>query len=67
MRCLKTISIRPLFCFPLTSTGQSSDIESIRPSTGQPAADVLGFHDLLGNQTFVGGITNKRPDSQSTW
>ncbi len=67
MRYLKTISILSLFCFPVTSIGQSSNIESIRPRTGQPAADVLGSHDLWGNPTFIGGITNKGPDSQSTW
>lgn len=37
------------------------------PVTGQPAADVLASEDLWGNPTFIGGITNKGPDSGSVW
>ena len=35
--------------------------------TGQPAADVLASEDIWGNPTFIGGITNKGPDSSSVW
>ena len=37
------------------------------PVTGQPAADVLASDDMWGNPTFIGGITNKGPDSGSVW
>ena len=37
------------------------------PVTGQPAADVLASEDLWGNPTFIGGITNRGPDSGSVW
>ena len=37
------------------------------PVTAQPAADVLASHDLWGNPTFIGGITNGGPDSGSVW
>ena len=37
------------------------------PVTGQPAADVLASEDLWGNPTFIGGITNRGPDSSSVW
>lgn len=37
------------------------------PVDGQPAADVLASEDLWGNPTFIGGITNKGPDSGSVW
>ena len=37
------------------------------PVSGQPAADVLASEDLWGNPTFIGGITNKGPDSSSVW
>ena len=67
MRYIKEISLISLLSFSAISVGQSNDAETIRPRTGQPAADVLGSHDLWGNPTFIGGITNKGPDSQSTW
>jgi hypothetical protein len=37
------------------------------PVDGQPAADVLASEDLWGNPTFIGGVTNKGPDSGSVW
>ncbi len=37
------------------------------PVNGQPAADVLASEDVWGNPTFIGGITNKGPDSGSVW
>lgn len=37
------------------------------PVSGQPAADVLASEDQWGNPTFIGGITNKGPDSGSVW
>ena len=37
------------------------------PVSGIPAADVLASEDLWGNPTFIGGITNKGPDSGSVW
>ena len=37
------------------------------PVTGKPAADVLASEDLWGYPTFIGGITNKGPDSGSVW
>jgi len=46
---------------------QSDRVEEFAPRTGQPAADVLGSFDIWGNPTFIGGITNKGPDSQSVW
>jgi hypothetical protein len=67
MRYLKEITLISLLTLPVIGVGQSSDTDTIRPSTGQPAADVLGSHDLWGNPTFIGGITNKGPDSESTW
>jgi hypothetical protein len=41
--------------------------ENFTPMDGIPAADVLGSHDIWDNPTFIGGITNKGPDSQSVW
>jgi hypothetical protein len=37
------------------------------PVDGQPAADVLASEDLWGNPTFIGGVTNRGPDSGSVW
>ena len=34
---------------------------------GQPAADVLASEDIWGNPTFIGGVTNKGPESGSVW
>jgi hypothetical protein len=34
---------------------------------GQPASDALGQEDLLGNPTFVGGVTNGGPAGHSIW
>lgn len=67
MRYIKEISLISLLSFSAISVGQSNDTDTLSPRTGQPAADVLGSHDLWGNPTFIGGITNKGPDSQSTW
>lgn len=47
-----------------TDSGPTCDC---MPVTGQPAADVLASEDLWGNPTFIGGITNKGPDSGSVW
>ena len=67
MNNFKAIFICSLLSLPATGLAQTGDPERIRPDTGQPAADVLGSHDIWGNPTFIGGITNKGPDSQSTW
>lgn len=50
-------------------SAQAADAETCdcRPATGQPAADALASHDLWGNPTFVGGVTNGGPDSGSVW
>lgn len=53
--------------FPLAIQAQANRPGDFSPMTGQPAADVVGSHDLWGNPTFIGGITNKGPDSQSVW
>jgi hypothetical protein len=37
------------------------------PVDGQPAADVLASEDAWGNPTFIGGITNKGPNTGSVW
>jgi hypothetical protein len=34
---------------------------------GQPASDALGQEDLLGNPTFIGGVTNGGPAGHSIW
>lgn len=37
------------------------------PVDGLPAADVLASEDLWGNPTFIGGVTNRGPNSGSVW
>jgi hypothetical protein len=46
---------------------QGSGAEDYSLLDGIPAADVIGSEDIWGNPTFIGGITNKGPDSQSVW
>jgi hypothetical protein len=44
-----------------------SAAEEFQLLDGIPAADVLGSQDTWGNPSFIGGITNRGPDSQSVW
>ena len=37
------------------------------PVDGQPAADVLASEDAWGHPTFIGGITNRGPNTGSVW
>ncbi len=37
------------------------------PVNGQPAADVLASEDAWGHPTFIGGITNRGPNTGSVW
>ena len=57
-----------LACMVSPSLGIAApDFLNILSQSGQPAANVLASHDLWGNPTFIGSITNKGPDSQSVW
>jgi hypothetical protein len=51
----------------LALSQQVSGAEDYNLLDGIPAADVIGSEDIWGNPTFIGGITNKGPDSQSVW
>ena len=51
-----------------TSTlAQAPDPCDCFPVDGQPAADVLASEDAWGNPTFIGGITNRGPNTGSVW
>ncbi len=63
----KNISHRLILLPWLVLAQPAMTAEDYSPLDGQPAADVLGSHDIWGNPTFIGGITNKGPDSQSVW
>lgn len=66
MHTLKTTAF--LYLAGIAAAGaQTPAAHDFSPQTGQPAADVVGSHDLWGNPTFLGGITNTGPDSTSVW
>lgn len=64
MRGIKALALSVAMLFPWLVASQTTDI---LPRDGQPAANILASHDLWGNPTFIGSITNKGPDSQSVW
>lgn len=51
----------------VSSAQTDSESCDCMPETGQPAADILASSDLWGNPTFIGGITNRGPESGSVW
>ena len=69
---MKTVRIVGFTAVASLSTIGSAQTDSeltcdCMPVTGQPAADVLASEDLWDNPTFIGGITNRGPDSGSVW
>jgi len=67
MGYLKTTVFFAVSLFGLAVWGQTPETCECVPTSGQPAADVLGSEDLWGNPTFIGGVTNGGPDSGSVW
>jgi hypothetical protein len=57
-------SARVIFGFLLCIGGTPA---LLAQTNGQPASDALGQEDLLGNPTFIGGVTNGGPAGHSIW